>query len=92
MAAALKAERNERQAADTRLTNQLKKAVAEGLPLARVGAIFFLIGITAGTASPEIASIFGGSPCQTAEATRVRNLNQREDPGTSSRDTNLSRH
>ena len=58
------AERAERQEADIRATEQMKRAIAEGIPLAGVGVVFFLIGITAGTISLEIASIFGAGACQ----------------------------
>jgi len=61
---ALKAEQGARAQAITQTKDQLKRAVAEGIPLASVGVIFFLLGVTAGTASPEIASIFGSSACQ----------------------------
>jgi hypothetical protein len=61
---ALDEERTERQQADKWTKDQLKRAVAEGIPLGRLGVIFFLIGITAGTASLEIASIFGAGACQ----------------------------
>jgi hypothetical protein len=64
LAKALKEETGERQKADVGIKDQLRKAVAEGIPLGRVGAIFFLFGIAAGTASPEIASLFGGNACQ----------------------------
>lgn len=60
----LEAERAERQTADTQARQQLRKAIAEGIPLAFVGVTSFLVGITAGTVSPEIASIFGASTCQ----------------------------
>jgi hypothetical protein len=64
ISAELKAERNERQQSDNALVEQLKRAVAQGIPLGRVGIICFLIGITAGTISSEIASIFGAGACQ----------------------------
>ena len=57
-------ERSERQEADKGVKEQLKKAVAEGLPLGRVGAGCFFIGIVAASASPEIASWFGRGSCQ----------------------------
>jgi hypothetical protein len=57
-------ERSERQEADKGVKEQLKKAVAEGLPPGRVGAVCFFIGIIAASASPEIASWFGGGTCQ----------------------------
>jgi hypothetical protein len=57
-------ERSERQEADKGVKEQLKKAVAGGLPLGRVGAVCFFIGIIAASASPEIASWFGGGTCQ----------------------------
>lgn len=60
---ALKTERNERTSADLRNRDQLKKAVAEGIPLEVIGVVFFLLGITAATASPEIASWFGSGAC-----------------------------
>jgi hypothetical protein len=58
------AEKRERIEADKATKDQLKKAVAEGLPLGLLGVIFFMIGITAGTASPEIAMMFGYGACQ----------------------------
>lgn len=64
LSAALKVERSEREQADQQTKNELRKAVAEGIPLGLVGVICFLLGITAGTASPEIASIFGSGACQ----------------------------
>jgi hypothetical protein len=57
-------ERSERQEADKGVTEQLKKAVAGGLPLGRVGAGCFFIGIIAASVSPEIASWFGRGSCQ----------------------------
>ncbi|WP_271573087.1 hypothetical protein [Bradyrhizobium sp. CCBAU 11361] len=60
----LSVERNERRQADLQAREQLRKAVAEGIPLASVGVIAFLVGITTGTASPEIASLFGWGACQ----------------------------
>lgn len=60
----LKAEGSERAKADEKTKNQLRRAIAEGIPLGIVGVIFFLLGITAGTASPEIASWFGAGACQ----------------------------
>jgi hypothetical protein len=61
---AIALERSERQEADKGIKVQLKKAIAEGLPLGRVGAICFFIGIGAAGASPEIASWFDGGACQ----------------------------
>lgn len=61
---AMALERSQRQEADQAVTRQLKKAVAEGLPLGRVGAICFFVGIIAASASPEIASWFGGGACR----------------------------
>ena len=61
---AITVEGRERQEADKGVKEQLKKAVAEGLPLGRVGAVCFFIGIIAASASPEIASWFGGGACQ----------------------------
>jgi hypothetical protein len=52
-----------RQNADLQVREQLREAVAEGIPLASVGVIAFLIGITAGTISPEIASFFAAASC-----------------------------
>jgi hypothetical protein len=52
-------ERSERQQADKRVNEQMKKAVAEGLPLGRVGAFCFFLGIIAASVSPEMASWFG---------------------------------
>jgi len=61
---AISLERGQRQEADHAVTKQLKKAVAEGLPLARVGAVCFFVGIIAASASSEIASWFGRGACQ----------------------------
>jgi hypothetical protein len=61
---AITLERSERQEADKRVKGQLKKAVAGGLPLGRIGAVCFFIGIVAASASLEIASWFGGGGCQ----------------------------
>jgi hypothetical protein len=61
---AMDLERGERQEADKGVKEQLKKAVAGGLPLGRVGAGCFFIGIIAASASPEVASWFGGGSCQ----------------------------
>jgi hypothetical protein len=61
---AMALEHSGRQEADNGIKEQLKKAVAEGLPLARVGAVFFFIGIIAASASPEIASWVGRGACQ----------------------------
>jgi hypothetical protein len=61
---AMAVERSERQEADKSVKEQLKKAVTGGLPLGRVGAVSFFIGIVAASASPEIASWFGGGACQ----------------------------
>lgn len=57
-------ERSERTVADDGIRKQLRSAVAAGLPLARVGAAFFFIGIAASTASPEIAKLLASSSCQ----------------------------
>ena len=61
---AVAAERSAREQEDDRIRDQLKKAVAEGIPLSAIGAICFLLGIAAGTASPEIAMMFGAGACQ----------------------------
>ncbi len=61
---AIALERSEGQEADKAIKEQLKRAVAEGLPLGRVGAFCFFAGIIAATASQEIASWFGGGACQ----------------------------
>jgi hypothetical protein len=61
---AMAVERSERQEAYKGTKEQLKKAIAEGLPLGRIGAVCFFIGIIAASASPEIASWFGGGACQ----------------------------
>lgn len=60
---AIALERSQRQEADQAVIKQSEKAVAEGLPLARVGAVCFFVGIIAASASPEIASWFGGHTC-----------------------------
>lgn len=60
---ALKAESDQRQKGDARTKDQLKRAVAQGIPLGRVGAILFFLGIIAGTASLEIAKLFGAGAC-----------------------------
>ena len=61
---AMAVECSERQEADRGVKKQMEKAVAQGLPLGRVGAVCFFIGIIAASASPEIASWFGGGTCQ----------------------------
>lgn len=60
---ALRVESDERQKGDASTKDQLKRAVAQGIPLGRVGAIFFFFGIIAGTASLEIAHLFGSGAC-----------------------------
>jgi hypothetical protein len=60
----LKSEASDRQRADEDIRGQLRLAVAAGLPLARVGVLFFTIGILAGTASPELAKLLGAASCQ----------------------------
>lgn len=60
---AVQAERHEREEGDRSIREQLKKAVAGGLPLARIGAICFFIGIVAASISLEIAKWFGGGAC-----------------------------
>lgn len=58
-------ERGAREQEDLQIRNQLRKAVADGIPLSAVGALCFFAGIAAGTASPEIALMFGyPSSCQ----------------------------
>jgi hypothetical protein len=64
---ALDAERRERHEGDKSLKEQLKKAVAGGLPLGRLGAFCFFIGIISASASLEIASWFHGRACQVYE-------------------------
>ncbi len=62
---ALGSERSERAAGDKSTKDQLKKAVAEGVPLEVLGSLFFMLGTVAGTASPEIAVLFGrAASCQ----------------------------
>jgi hypothetical protein len=61
---ALTVERSERHEADRAIKQQLKKAVAEGLPLGRLGVICFFFGIIAAGASPEMALWLGGGTCQ----------------------------
>jgi hypothetical protein len=63
LSSALNAERREHKEGDKSVRDQLKEAVAEGLPLGRLGAIFFFIGIFSAHASPEIASWFRGGAC-----------------------------
>jgi hypothetical protein len=60
---ALKVESDERQKGDASTRAQLKRAVGQGIPLGRVGAILFFLGIIAATASPEIANLFGAGAC-----------------------------
>jgi hypothetical protein len=60
---AIALERSDRQEADKAIKQQLKRAVAGGLPLGWVGAVCFFIGIIAASASPEIASWFGRGSC-----------------------------
>jgi hypothetical protein len=61
---ALAVERSNREEVDKSIRDQLRKAIAGGLPLGRVGAICFFVGIIGGSLSPEIASWLGGGPCQ----------------------------
>ena len=61
---AVAGERSEREKADTAIKDQLHKAIVGGLPLGRVGAVCFFIGIMAATISPEIASWLGAATCQ----------------------------
>jgi len=63
LSAALDAERREREDRDNRAKEQLRKAIAEGIPLGLVGTAFLLLGIVAASASLEIASLFGGGAC-----------------------------
>jgi hypothetical protein len=58
---AIRTERAEREARDTRIEAQVTDAVAGGLPLDWVGVIYFFIGVIAGTASQEIAALMGGA-------------------------------
>jgi len=60
---ALDMERAERQQADQNTKDQLKNAVAEGIPLERVGGISIATGMVAATASAELVSLFGAGPC-----------------------------
>jgi len=60
---AITTERGERQQAERSISEQLKKAIAEGLPLARVGAICFFAGIACGSASAELAELLGSGAC-----------------------------
>jgi hypothetical protein len=60
---ALEAERREREDSDNRAKEQLRTAIAEGIPLEFLGAVFVLFGIVADSASPEIASLFGKGAC-----------------------------
>jgi hypothetical protein len=59
---AVETEARERKTADTAVTTKLRQAVAEGIPLAAVGAVLVFIGILCG-ASPEIARLFGEAAC-----------------------------
>ena len=53
---AVEAECDNREQGDKTIREQIKNAVAEGIPLQLFGAVLFALGIIAGTASPEIAS------------------------------------
>lgn len=61
---AIALERSDRQEGDKEVKQQMKKAVAEGLPLAWVGTSCLFAGIVAASLSPEIASWLGGGACK----------------------------
>ena len=56
-------QRKKREDGDADIRAQLKRAIGEGIRLQVFGIIFFLIGIAAGTASPEISRWLGGAAC-----------------------------
>jgi hypothetical protein len=58
---AIQTERQEREAGEKYSRAQIRGAVAEGIYLQFVGAIFFALGTVAGTASPELASFVGAA-------------------------------
>lgn len=53
----LEAARDEQQAAARRTHEQLRRSVAEGIPLGWIGVLFFLFGIVISTTSPELACL-----------------------------------
>jgi hypothetical protein len=59
----LRAETAFREAGDKRVEEQLMETAVGGLHLDFWGVLFFILGIIAGTASPEIAAALGAAPC-----------------------------
>ncbi len=60
----LHAEVAAREASDKRIEEQLKETAVGSLHLDAWGVLFFIFGIIAGTASPEIAAVFGAVSCK----------------------------
>ena len=60
----LHAEAAAREVADKRIEEQLKEAAVGSLHLDVWGVLFFILGVIAGTASPEIAAVFGAASCK----------------------------
>ena len=60
----LHAETAAREATDKRLEEQLKETAVGSLHLDLWGVLFFISGIIAGTASPEIAALLGTASCK----------------------------
>ena len=59
----LTAETASREAGDKKTEEQVREATVGTLHLDAWGVIFFVVGIIAGTASPEIAVLIGGGSC-----------------------------
>ncbi len=60
----LHAEAAAREVADKRIEEQLKETAVGSLHLDVWGVLFFILGIIAGTAFPEIAAVFGAASCK----------------------------
>ncbi len=60
----LHAEVAAREASDKKIEEHLKETAVRSLHLDAWGVLFFIFGIIAGTASPEIAAVFGAASCK----------------------------
>ncbi len=60
----LRAEVAAREAGDNRVEEQLIETAVGSLHLDLWGVLFFVLGIVAGTASPEIAAALGAASCK----------------------------
>jgi 2-polyprenyl-6-methoxyphenol hydroxylase-like FAD-dependent oxidoreductase len=56
-------ERDQRAAADQEQSEILREAVVGKIHLNRAGVMWFVLGIIAGTASPEVSRVFAGAFC-----------------------------